>query len=179
MTFGMYGVLFLQPLSWQANSGFSPVEAGLGLVPMAMIYVAVSPFSGWFREKLGTHFSTAGGVGIIGLGMLIVGATTHVASIIPAEIGLILTGLGMGFATGPLMDVAVASVASGRSGTAAALINVARMVGATCGVAILGAIYALVGGKADGLMAALLIGGAAQVLSAAIGWRAISSDRRC
>src|SRR5581483_10499398 len=82
MTFGMYGVLFLQPLSWQTNSGFSPVEAGLGLVPMAVTYVAVSPFSGRFRDKLGTHFSTAGGVGIIGIGMLIVGATTHVASII-------------------------------------------------------------------------------------------------
>jgi hypothetical protein len=41
----------------------------------------------------------------------------------------------MGAATGPLMGIAVGSVGSARSGTAAALINVARMFGATVGVA--------------------------------------------
>lgn len=48
-----------------------------------------------------------------------------------------LTGLGMGLATGPLMGAAVSAA---RSRTAAALINVARMAGATIGVAILGAV---------------------------------------
>jgi hypothetical protein len=44
------------------------------------------------------------------------------------------------------MGLAVGAVASARSGTAAALINVARMVGATIGVAILGALFAITGG---------------------------------
>lgn len=64
-------------------------------------------------------------------------------SLAPAEMGLALTGLGMGLATGPLMGAAVGVVAAGRSGTASALINVARMTGATIGVAVLGAVFAM------------------------------------
>jgi EmrB/QacA subfamily drug resistance transporter len=173
MTFGMYGVLFLQPLAWQTTGGFSPIAAGLGLLPMALVFVATSPFSGWVRARLGTRFSTAGGVAIIGLGMLTVSLTTPLHSIVLTEIGLALTGLGMGFATGPLVDVAVGSVSTARSGTAAALINVARMVGATVGVAIIGAIYALAGGGETGLTIALFIGGMAQIAAAAFGWQAI------
>src|SRR3546814_6398967 len=44
----------------------------------------------------------------------------------------------IGLNRGPLMGEAVGAVAAVRSGTASALINVARMVGATAGVAILG-----------------------------------------
>jgi cytochrome c1 len=35
MTFGMYGVLFLLPLTWQSTRGLSATAAGLALIPMA------------------------------------------------------------------------------------------------------------------------------------------------
>jgi len=170
MTFGMYGVLFLQLLHWQSSGRLDAVGAGLALVPMAVVFVGVSPFSGALQARLGTRFMTGGGVGIIGLGLLTIGATATSASLIGPEIGLILTGLGMGLATGPLTGVAVGAVAAARSGTAAALINVARMVGATLGVAALGAVFALLHGGPDGLRLAMLIGGAVQVSAAAIAW---------
>ncbi|MDI9701564.1 hypothetical protein QM312_37305, partial [Burkholderia cenocepacia] len=53
------------------------------------------------------------------------------ASLLGAEIGLALTGLGMGIATGPLMTVAVGAVDAARSGTASALVNVAPVIRAT------------------------------------------------
>jgi len=171
MTFGMYGMLFVRLLDWQTTGGLTAIQAGLGLVPMAIVYILVSPFSGAIRERLGTRFSTGGGVAIIGSGLLTIAASAGAASIIPTETGLMLCGLGMGLATGPLTDVAVGAVASARSGTAGALINVARMVGATIGVAALGAIYALAGRGNEGLMVALLAGGATQVATAAVcGW---------
>ena len=170
MTFGMYGMLFVRLLDWQTTAGFTAIQAGLGLVLMALVYIVVSPFSGALRQRLGTRFATGGGVGIIGCGLLTVGFSAHVASIIPTEIGLMLCGLGMGFATGPLTDVAVSAVVPARSGTAGALINVARMVGATVGVAVLGAVYALAGRGADGLMLAMLLGGSAQVAAGTTAW---------
>jgi MFS transporter, DHA2 family, methylenomycin A resistance protein len=94
------------------------------------------------------------------------------ASIIGAEIGLALTGLGMGLATGALMGAAVGAVAAARSGTAAALINVARMAGASIGVAILGAVFAMAHGGAEGLRVAMLVGGIVQLASAACLWAA-------
>jgi DHA2 family methylenomycin A resistance protein-like MFS transporter len=172
MTFGMYGVLFLQLLTWQSTGRLDAVGAGLALVPMALVFVIVSPFSGALQARLGTRFMTGGGVAIIGSGLLTVGLTAGSSSLVGAEVGLTLTGFGMGLSTGPLTGLAVGAVAAARSGTAAALLNVARMVGATLGVAGLGAIFALLGGGTEGLRLAMTIGGCVQIVAAGLCWRA-------
>jgi MFS family permease len=177
MTFGMYGVLFLQLLTWQSTGRLDAVGAGLALVPMAVIFVLVSPFSGALQARLGTRFMTGGGVAVIGCGLLTVGASAASSGLLGAEIGLMLTGLGMGLATGPLTGLAVGAVPAARSGTAAALVNVARMVGATLGVATLGAVFALLQGATDGLRVAMLSGGLVQVVAAGFCWHAISRER--
>ena len=177
MTFGMYGVLFLLPLTWQSAGTLSAIHAGVALMPMALVFVVLSPFSGWLKERLGSRTVTAGGVAVIGLGLLTVAFGADHTSIVFDEIGLVLAGLGMGIATGPLMAAAVGAVEPARSGTASALINVARMAGATIGVAMLGAVYALAGGGADGLRLAMLLGGGAQIACAASAWLSMRERR--
>ena len=171
MTFGMYGVIFLLPLTWQSARGLGATAAGIALIPMALVFVVVSPFSGKITERLGARFTTAGGVAIVGVGLLLIGMTAGQPSLVFAEVGLALTGVGMGLATGPLMGEAVGAVPPARSGTASAIINVARMVGATVGVAALGAVYAVFGGGPAGLRFAMVIGAAAQLSGAAYAWR--------
>lgn len=171
MTFGMYGVLFLLPLFWQTSGSLGPLGAGLALMPMALVFVLVSPFSGHMTITLGYRTVTGGGVALIGIGLLCIAASVHLATIVVAEVGLVLTGVGMGIATGPLMGAAVGSVPVQRSGTASALINVARMIGATLGVAILGALYAMPHSIRQGLEMAMLSGGIIQLLAALWAWR--------
>ncbi len=77
----------------------------------------------------------------------------------------------MGLNTGPLMSVAVDSVHAARSGTASALINVARMIGATLGVAVLGAAFTLGGSGAAGFRAAMLMGAVVQLAGALAVWK--------
>jgi EmrB/QacA subfamily drug resistance transporter len=178
MTFGMYGMLFILPLFWLSAGTLGPMATGFAMTPSAIAYVITSPLSGRLTEKLGARLMTAGGVAIIGCGLLTIAATASTTSIVGAEIGLALTGIGMGFATGPLMAVAVGSVPAARSGTAAALINVARMAGATIGVAVLGATYAIADGGVGGLRLAMLLGGLAQVTAAAIAWRTTRGKAR-
>ena len=170
MTFGIYGMIFLLPLVWQASGALGPEAAGLALLPCALVFFLVSPRSGHLAQHVGVRTMTAGGTAIIGCGLLLL-ATTQAGRPLPlAALGLALTGIGMGLNTGPLMSVAVNSVTAARSGTASALINVARMAGATLGVACLGAVFALWGGGAPGLRAAMLAGGAVQLLGAAVAW---------
>ncbi len=145
---------------------------------MALTFVAVSPFSGVLLLRMGERAMTAGGVAIIGLGLLLIAVTTLAASLPAAEIGLVMTGLGMGLATGPLMGVAVAAVPVAGSGTASALINVARMVGATLGVAVLGAVFALGHNALQGLETGIFLGGAVQLAGAAWAWNSISTAGR-
>ncbi|WP_235212457.1 MFS transporter [Burkholderia pyrrocinia] len=65
MTFGMYGVLFLLPLTWQSIGRLDSIGAGLALLPMALAFVVVSPCSGPLSERVGTRTTTAGGVAVI------------------------------------------------------------------------------------------------------------------
>lgn len=171
MTFGMYGVLFLLPLMWQADGLLGPVGAGLALMPMALVFVLGSPLSGGLTIRFGARVTTCGGVALIGCGLVFLGLTAEAASVTVTALALSLTGLGMGLATGPLMAVAVGSVSAQRSGSAAALINVARMVGATLGIAILGTVFAWAGGGQHGLLMAMLLGGSIQLAVAGQVWR--------
>jgi DHA2 family methylenomycin A resistance protein-like MFS transporter len=166
MTFGMYGTLFLLPLTWQSSGRFNATQAGIALMPMALIFVLFSSLSGAMLARYGTRIMTAGGVTIIGCGLVLIGLSAHQASIVLAEVGLVLTGLGMGLATGPLMGAAMGAVDAARSGTAASLINVARMAGATIGIAVLGAIFDIAHGGAQGLRLAMLAGGSVQIACA-------------
>jgi MFS family permease len=166
MTFGMYGLIFLLPLVWQQDGQLSARAAGLALMPLSLVFFVLSTQSGRLAQRIGRRTMTAGGTALVGGGLLIV-ATTHGGSPMwLAQSGLLLAGIGMGLNTGPLYGIAVGTVARERSGTASALINVARMTGATLGVALLGAVFALSHDGATGLTAALLIGGIAQLCGA-------------
>jgi EmrB/QacA subfamily drug resistance transporter len=171
MTFGIYGMIFLLPLVWQASGLLGPEAAGLALLPCALVFFLVSQRSGHMAQRLGLRAMTAGGTAVIGCGLLVLSATRAGRPLPLAECGLALTGLGMGLNTGPLMSVAVEAVSAARSGTASALINVARMVGATLGVAVLGTVFALGQDAAGGLRYAMLAGGALQLTGAAVAWR--------
>jgi len=173
MTLGMYGVLFLQPLVWQKLGTLDATQAGLALMPMAFVFLVVSPFTGKLSQAVGASALACGGVLVIGIGLLLVGLGAGQASIACTELGLILTGIGMGFATGPLMGLAVGAVAAARSGTASALINVARIAGATLGVAVLGALYSGAADPVSGLRLAVVCGGIFQIACAIAAWRIV------
>jgi MFS transporter, DHA2 family, methylenomycin A resistance protein len=172
MTFGMYGVLFLVPLFWQASGSVRAGMAGLALVPMAAVFFVLSNMSGRLAEQIGERSMIGGGTALVGIGLLVIAATAS-GTVWAMQAGLVLTGLGMGLNTGPLFGVAVGSVPAERSGSAASLINVARMIGATLGVAVLGTAFAMAGSGTAGLRVAMLVGGIVQIAGASAAWLAL------
>ncbi len=179
MTFGVYGVIFLVPLVWQSSGFLTPQTAGLALMPCALAFFLIAPRSGHMAQRVGVRVMTAGGTALIACGLLVLAATQGGRPFLLAQIGLVLAGIGMGLNTGPLMSVAVDAVSAARSGTASALINVARMTGATLGVAFLGTAFAMWHDGAEGLRAAMLIGAAVQFCGALVAWITIRYSARC
>ena len=174
MTFGMYSMLFLMPLYFQSITGASAFVAGLELLPVSISFVLVSQCSGALMHRFGARVMLVGGMGFMGLGLLAltqISVTTPMAAI---QFALIVIGVGLGLNTGPVNAIAVATVPAARAGTASGLLNTARMVGATMGIALLGAIYAgyaQAGGTQamlDGLHAAFLGGAIAELFGAVI-----------
>jgi hypothetical protein len=75
--------------------------------------------------------------------------------------------------------VAVANVPAARSGIASGLVNTARMVGATLGVVVLGAVFAVhaaQGAAIQGLTPAYLGGGISELIGAAVAFAFIRRD---
>jgi MFS transporter, DHA2 family, methylenomycin A resistance protein len=173
MTFGMYGMIFLLPLVWQSVGQLTPRGAGLALMPMSLAFFVLSTQSGRLTQRFGLRAMTGGGTALIGTGLLIVAATRAGSPMLVAQCGLMLAGLGMGLNTGPLYGIAVASAGQERSGTASSLINVARMTGATLGIALPGTVFGLLNGSTVGLRAAMLIGGIAQLCGAVVAFATV------
>jgi EmrB/QacA subfamily drug resistance transporter len=178
MTFGMYALLFLLPLYLQTVRHHSPLTAGLELLPMGLSFAIVSPFAGALADRVGPRTLIAGGMVLGGAGILILSRASAGTSIVELIVALTATGVALGLETGPLMAVAVASIPASRSGLASGLVNVARMVGATLGVAILGAVFASHAGHGTpstahfltGLHRALLGGAGAEGAGGVIAW---------
>jgi len=143
MTFGMYAMLFLVPLYLQSIRSFSALAAGLALVPMSLVFTVVSQRSGPLTKRVGARAMMIGGMGLMGTGLLLLAAISAATSLWAIEAVLIVIGVGLGLNTGPVNAVAVANVPAARSGTASGLLNTTRMVGATLGIAVLGAIFAV------------------------------------
>ena len=182
MTFGMYGMLFLVPLYLQQLRGASVIAAGLELLPLSILYVIVSHRSGPLATKFGARAAMTGGMGAMGIGLLLLSFVTADTSLYAIELYLAILGIGLGLNTGPVNSVAVASVPPGRSGTASGLLNTARMVGATLGVALMGTVFAHYSGQGSpsafttGLRAALWIGGAGELLGALVAFIGVRGD---
>jgi MFS family permease len=148
MTFGMYALLFLMPLYFQTVRGASAFMAGLQMLPMSVSFVVVSQLTGHMSNAVGPRVIMTGGMACMGIGAILlafVGADTNAWLIAAA---LLIVGIGLGLNTSPVNGVAVAAVPPARSGTASGLLNTARMIGATMGIAILGALFAAFAGQA-------------------------------
>jgi DHA2 family methylenomycin A resistance protein-like MFS transporter len=171
MTFGMYAMLFLTPLYLQSTRGASAITAGLELLPMSVSFVIVSQLSGRLAKLFGPRVITCAGMTAMGLGMLLM-ALFLGGSLLAIEAALLVIGIGLGLNTAPIQNVAVTSVPEDRAGTASGLINTARMVGATIGVAILGLLLGAHPGEGEtvigGYRLAYLIGGAGELAGAVI-----------
>ena len=175
MTFGMYALLFLMPLYFQTLLGDSPLMAGVRLLPLSVVFVAVSRWNGRIVEAIGIRATMAAGMAAMGSGEILLAFVSRDAGAWLVPGALAIVGVGLGLNTAPVNSVAVANVARERSGTASGLVNTARIVGATLGIAILGAVFAHFAGQSgaaqaflDGLRPAMAVGGVAELAGAAI-----------
>jgi predicted MFS family arabinose efflux permease len=184
MTFGMYALLFIMPLYFQVVRGASPLIAGLELLPMSIAFVIVSQSVGYVANTIGPRIVMTAGMACMGFGALMLAFIGTDTSLSVIAVALLIVGIGLGLNTAPVNGVAVAALPSARSGTASGMLNTARMVGATLGVAILGSVFAhYVGGQATmsagfmiGLRAALTSGGVAELAGAVIAFVFIRRD---
>ncbi len=148
------GFLFLNTLYLQGARGFSPLEAGLATVPMALMTVVAAPISGRIVGRSGPRMPLvlAGVLLAIGSGMMIGVATDVPLGWLLAAYAIF--GTGFGLVNAPITNAAVSGMPRAQAGTASAIATTSRQVGQTLGVAVAGAVIASgAGGAATGAAA--------------------------
>lgn len=136
------GFLFLNTLYLQEVRGFSPLDAGLATLPMAVTTMVFAPISGRIVGHHGPRIPLAlGGAFLLTGCLMLVGLSpdTPLAWLLASYF---VFGVGVGFVNAPITNTAVSGMPRAQAGVAAAIASTSRTVGQTLGVALVGAIVA-------------------------------------
>ncbi|MFI8363232.1 MFS transporter [Streptomyces sp. NPDC085612] len=145
---GLAGFLFLNTLYLQDVRGLSALEAGLYMLPMAVLTTLFAPLSGRLVASRGPRICLLiAGVAMGGSGLMF--ALFEAETSTPLLFtGYVLYGLGFGMVNAPVTNTAVSGMPRSQAGLAAAIASTSRQTGSTLGVAVIGSVLAA--GLADG-----------------------------
>jgi EmrB/QacA subfamily drug resistance transporter len=130
-------IFFFASLFMQQVLGYSPLQTGLGYVPLAVVVAVGAGIASNAIARVPAKAILAFGLLLVAGGLIMLARTPADASY-PAQIlpVLVAIGLGMGLSFVPLQIAAQADVSEERAGLAAGLINTSQEVGGALGVAI-------------------------------------------
>jgi EmrB/QacA subfamily drug resistance transporter len=134
------GFLFLNTLYLQTSRGLSPLDAGLYTLPMAGAMLVMSPVSGRILANRGPRLPlVCGSLALIASALLLTTVTATTSDLVLFA-AYLLFGVGTGMVNPPITNTAVTGMPPSQAGVAAAVASTSRQVGATLGVAVLGAL---------------------------------------
>lgn len=136
----LFGVLFFYSLYLQQQQGHSALATGVLFLPLTACMAAFAPVAGRLTARWGAHVVLVTGLLVTAVGCLALAAAAQRPALADLEWRLSLVGIGCGLMSSTMSNVAVSSVPAHHVNTAAALHNTCRQIGATVGIALLGAV---------------------------------------
>ncbi|MEV7034432.1 MFS transporter [Streptomyces sp. NPDC093272] len=138
--FALMGVTFFSVFYTQSVRGYSPLQSGLLLLPLAVAQLIFAPRARLVVDRIGNKATTTAGLVLIAamLGMF---ATFEVDTPIwLLEVVFFLMGTGMAHIMTPTSVVIMQALPREKAGSASALSNTFRQVGGALGIAVLGSV---------------------------------------
>ncbi|WP_432542836.1 MFS transporter [Kineococcus sp. SYSU DK002] len=138
---GMFGIFLFLTYYMTSTLGYSPVQTGLGFLPMiAAISVAAGVVGSVLMPRVGPKPLTPTGLLLAAVGMAwltrIQVDSGYAGTILP---GLVVTGLGLGFVFASAMATATLGVRASDAGVGSAMANTSQQIGGSIGTALLSA----------------------------------------
>lgn len=137
----MFGMLFLLTQYLQFVKAYSPLKAGMAMLPMALTLLVVAPRSAVAVARWGQRL-------VIGLGLLTVCAGLAILGFVitpdlpywVVAVCLMLVAAGVAMTTAPSTGLIISSLPLQKAGVGSAVNDTTREVGGAIGVAVLGSI---------------------------------------
>ena len=140
VTFGLYGALFTLTQFMQFFLGYTPLQAGIRVLPAAAAVVVMAPPSARLVQLIGTKLTMAAGLALIAAGLWQISGATVATTFAGTVTGMVLLGAGAGLAIPTATGSVIGSVPVGDSGVASAANTTAIQFGGALGVAVVGSL---------------------------------------
>ena len=140
VTFGLYGALFVLTQFMQFFLGYTPLQAGVRVLPAAAALVVVAVPSARLVRVIGTKLTMAAGLALIAAGLWQISGATVTTTFAGTVAGMVLLGAGAGLAIPTATGSVIGSVPASDSGVASAANTTAIQLGGALGVAVVGSL---------------------------------------
>jgi EmrB/QacA subfamily drug resistance transporter len=178
-----YGSVFLIAQYLQANRGYSPLGAGLRMLPWTVTILAVAPLAGTLAARFGLRRLVAAGLALQAVGVGLVAVLADAGAVYPVLVApLVLAGSGISVAMPSSQNAVVSAVPPNAIGQASGTYNTLRQLGGAFGVAVVVAVFSAAGSYAgprefgDGFVVALGVAAAIAAVGAGV---ALGLPGRC
>jgi EmrB/QacA subfamily drug resistance transporter len=173
MFFGMFGSIFLLAQFFQTVQGYSPLDAGIRILPWTAMPIFIAPIAGALSDRIGGQRIMGVGLALQAIGLAwIAGVSTPTTPYSELVLPFIVSGMGMALFFAPVANVVLSAVRREEEGQASGAQNAIRELGGVFGVAVLASLFARYGGYAsaqgfvDGMRPAVWVGAAVVGLGA-------------
>jgi len=144
VSFALFGVMLFGTYYLQFDRAYSPLRAGVLLLPLALGAGVCAPLSSILVNRFGPRWVSAAGLSLIAVAFGSFMVVDHHTAVGWLELLLFGLGVGMGVSMAPTTTVILESLPAQRAGAGSAVNSTVRQVGGALGVAVLGSLLSTV-----------------------------------
>jgi EmrB/QacA subfamily drug resistance transporter len=141
ISFAMFGIMFFMSQFFQTVQGYTALQAGVRLLPMAGMSFIAAVMSAKVAQRVGTKVAVGTGILTSAAGLFYLYRIAEVdTSYGMVVIGMCIISMGMGLTMSPATNSIMGSLPVNKAGVGSAMNDTTRMLGGALGVAVLGTI---------------------------------------
>jgi EmrB/QacA subfamily drug resistance transporter len=140
--FALFGFIFLITQYFQLVKTYSPLEAGVRTLPVAICIAAASVLAPKIVDRVGTARVVSAGLASMSIAFVWIGLSAEVDTSYLVIVGqMVFLGAGLGLTTAPATESIMGSLPPAKAGIGSAVNDTTRELGGTLGVAIIGSVF--------------------------------------
>jgi EmrB/QacA subfamily drug resistance transporter len=141
MAAGFFASLLYLPQFTQKLLGYSPLRAGVGLLPLMLVYGAVSFMAGPLYNRLGPKPTTATGAALMTTGLVLLSLVTGTSTYSGLIPGMIVFGAGLGLFLSSATTAGVTALDPSRASLGGGTLHMLQLTGGSIGLALTTAVF--------------------------------------